>query len=287
MNSQKAIGSNINRENIPPINCFSRSPSEEHITTIVDSTIHNSESKEPQLELSDQQKKNFRYSVVGLKLLALMFVLMVFMYFGKINKIDRPTDFCIVDNVHQFLDPVNKKMHQSKIFKNSLQIGSSLCMDVSFLLLLSLWIAKSKSGYPLIGLVMFYGIRALVQKMFLFRFPDGDIWDSPGIPSITVPYGLQCDFYFSGHCGMLVLMTREMTALGFKSLRWIMILSLPLVAFVLVASRTHYSIDIPVGMMFGYYVFHCVKGREKLIGAIGRFVFCNKRIIEKTQFLDK
>ena len=39
--------------------------------------------------------------------------------------------------------------------------------------------------------------------------PAGGYWDSPGLPSIMVPYGLASDFYYSGHTGYLVSIFSE------------------------------------------------------------------------------
>lgn len=54
-------------------------------------------------------------------------------------------------------------------------------------------------------LVIFYGLRAAVQKLFFFKYPAKYIWGDPGFPSLFVPYDATCDFYFSGHTGILVL----------------------------------------------------------------------------------
>ena len=56
---------------------------------------------------------------------------------------------------------------------------------------------------------MFYGIRALTQVLFKFRYPNDYTWPRTKIPSLLVPYGHQCDFYFSGHSGFMVLMICE------------------------------------------------------------------------------
>ena len=46
------------------------------------------------------------------------------------------------------------------------------------------------------------------------RFPEGYLWDFPGIYSITVPYGKTNDFFYSGHIGCAVICYNEYKANG-------------------------------------------------------------------------
>ena len=239
------------------------------------------------IELNDEQKKNFRYSMMGIKLISLILVAFFFLYILNPSNQEHEKDFCIKDNIHDLLEPVNQKFHQNKIVKNSFQIISSFIMDFSFLSVLAIWAFKAKSGSGFVSICAFYGTRAIVQSLFLFRFPKGDIWSSPGIPSVTVPYGLQCDFYFSGHCGCLVLLIKEIRCLGYKKLSWPILMGLPFVAFVLVASRTHYSLDIPIGIMFAYYLHEIITSKSEILDRVARNVFCNKFMKKKTAFLDR
>ena len=82
-----------------------------------------------------------------------------------------------------------------------------------------------------------------MQGLFLFRFPLGMLWDEPFIPSIMVPYGLTSDFYFSGHCGFMVLVLMETLTHERHMLKVVlMVLFLAYVMFILVLFRVHYSI---------------------------------------------
>lgn len=95
------------------------------------------------------------------------------------------------------------------------------------------------------------------------RYPDKGIWDYPGIPSIVVPYGLQSDYYFSGHCGFLAMNIINQWKHGNKKRALLILLVLPYVAFTLIMSRIHYTIDIPIGIMFGFYVYIMVEPHVK------------------------
>jgi len=90
---------------------------------------------------------------------------------------------------------------------------------------------------------MFYGVRAFLQSIFTFKFSKGYYWNSPGLPSLVVPYGEQSDFYYSGHCGFMVLMLCEFSTLKFRTpalLFWLLVLIY--VAFVLLLFKVHYTI---------------------------------------------
>jgi len=120
--------------------------------------------------------------------------------------------------------------------------------------MLLFWLFKGKDGQILWNIVFFYGIRGFIQGNFKMRYPDKGIWDYPGFPSIVVPYGLQSDYYFSGHCGFLAINILNHWQAGNKKFAIFIMLVLPYIAFTLIMSRIHYTIDIPIGIMFGFYL---------------------------------
>lgn len=126
-------------------------------------------------------------------------------------------------------------------------------MDLTLLNLLKVNFHRVNSGYLIYVIGIFYGVRAIVQANFRMRFPEGGIWDYPGIPSLTVPYGLTRDFYFSGHCGFLAMNAYIMYRDGRKKTFALLCGAICYVGFVLVLFRIHYSIDIPIGIMAGIY----------------------------------
>ena len=126
-------------------------------------------------------------------------------------------------------------------------------MDLTLLNLLKVKFHQLNSGYIIYMIVIFYGVRAIVQANFRMRFPEGGIWDFPGIPSLTVPYGLTRDFYFSGHCGFLTMNAYIMFRDGRKRTFALLCGAIFYVGFVLVLFRIHYSIDIPIGIFAGLY----------------------------------
>ena len=91
-------------------------------------------------------------------------------------------------------------------------------------------------------LACFYSLRAFVQVFFKFRFLKGYYWDSPGIPSLVVPYGVTSDFYYSGHTGFMVLIALSLNMYGFKTFSIVSLGFMVFVVQILLIYRGHYSI---------------------------------------------
>ena len=166
---------------------------------------------------------------------------------------------CIKDSIFELTQSINDKLNSDTKTLNVLQISSSMLVDLADVATLyGYWKSSDNVRLP-IQLIVFYVTRGIIQNIFLFRHPRGTIWPFPGIPSITVPYGITADYYFSGHCGFLTLMAFENYRQGRTILAAIIAVCAWYVGFVLVVARVHYSIDIPVGMMTGawaHYIVH-------------------------------
>merc|ERR1711907_53843 len=85
--------------------------------------------------------------------------------------------------------------------------------------------------------------------------PVGYAWSYPGFFSLFVPYGETNDFFYSGHVGVSTIFFLE-----FYSTKWYKCAIYAAVvivteAFVLIATRTHYTIDVVAGGFFGHYFF--------------------------------
>jgi hypothetical protein len=91
-------------------------------------------------------------------------------------------------------------------------------------------------------IALFYGVRAVLQGIFNFQYIEGTYWQSPGVPSLVVPYGDACDFYYSGHTGFLVLMAIMYWEWGYGLQAAICVFFVFYVIQVLLLFRIHYSI---------------------------------------------
>jgi PAP2 superfamily C-terminal len=110
------------------------------------------------------------------------------------------------------------------------------------------------------------------------RFPDKGIWDDPGVPSLVVPYGLMSDYYFSGHCGFLMINAAHMWNQDKKKIAIVIGLAIPYVAYTLIMTRIHYTIDIPIGIMYGCYLYIILGPHiKKMDHYTGRVIMAVKR----------
>lgn len=93
-------------------------------------------------------------------------------------------------------------------------------------------------------MLFFYGIRGTLQSIYTFKFSKNFFWDYPGFPSLLVSYGEQSDFYYSGHCGFIIMLgymfTKEKK--WKKTIRFFWAIGFFFVAFVLLSCNVHYSI---------------------------------------------
>lgn len=160
---------------------------------------------------------------------------------------------CIKDNVLEISESMNQKLNDDPALLKFLQITSSTVVDFADISVLAAYNLRGVTlAYPL-QVFLFYVLRGVIQGIFLFKHPKGTVWTDPGVPSLTVPYGIMCDYYFSGHCGFVTMMALENYKLGNPKNALALAVLLPYLAFVLVTARVHYSIDIPIGVMFGIY----------------------------------
>jgi len=117
-------------------------------------------------------------------------------------------------------------------------------IDFVFLFFAFTFIMYAKTARIVFTILIFYGVRAVFQAWFLFQFPQHMIFDDPGYPSLMVPYGVTSDFYFSGHCGFLLIICLEMYHEGYKKLVLLHCFMLTFMATLLIFTRGHYSIGI-------------------------------------------
>jgi len=218
---------------------------------------------------------NISKSLILLKSVVLFFALLSFWKFGMERRERFPMpNFCLKDYVFEMLDPINIEIHENTPLLRFFQITSSGLVDLFLLFFGFIKLVRTPTGYPLYTLGVFYGVRAAIQGTFGMRFPDGGIWDYPGVPSVTVPYGLTRDFYYSGHCGFLAISSYMMFTEKFYVLALFGALAIPYVGFVLTLTRIHYSIDIPIGVLCGIYVSIILEKKSSKIDNLFRVLLC-------------
>ena len=87
------------------------------------------------------------------------------------------------------------------------------------------------------------------------RFPEGYLWEYPGVPSLIVPYLKTSDFFFSGHVGFTTITILENYTYNHTSFLLLSIFTLITESFVMIVTRGHYCIDIIAGVVFAHYIW--------------------------------
>jgi PAP2 superfamily C-terminal len=204
--------------------------------------------------LVSETSASFNRPIVVAKIGIIFFVLIVnFLNTRRVKTVKEPVA-CLQDSGYEWTAELNAELNQNPALLKTFQITSSGLVDLADLTSIVAFWFQSDNARSGSQLAFFYGVRAFLQGNFMFAFPQGGIWDYPGIPSLTVPYGLTSDFYFSGHCGFVTLVVLEHSKLGNKKLAILLSFIIPYLALVLIATRIHYTIDIPIGVLFAWYV---------------------------------
>jgi len=175
--------------------------------------------------------------------LVFMFLLFVLSSTGKERAERRgssPID-CIDDPTLDLLLASHYTLMKHSTLRTGLEWMSSNAIDIIAVTIIGGWALSSSNINLCVVLGLFYGIRAVVQGIYRVRFLNATYWASPPLPSLVVPYGDACDFYYSGHCGFMTIMTimawRQSKAMG------LCVFGLACyVAFIVLLYRIHYTI---------------------------------------------
>eukprot|EP01017_Pseudomicrothorax_dubius_P010018 TRINITY_DN1352_c0_g1_i1.p1 TRINITY_DN1352_c0_g1~~TRINITY_DN1352_c0_g1_i1.p1 ORF type:complete len:302 (-),score=20.12 TRINITY_DN1352_c0_g1_i1:145-1050(-) len=193
----------------------------------------------------------------GLLFLRVTFILLitVAVYISKNHILPTEDTGCIKDKVLDALGKLNQRANTDITFRKGIQVSSSFLMDFVYIVTAGNWAIRGNSMRFVFSALLFYGIRAILMGFSLFTFPAGYVWDDPGVPSIVVPYGRTSDFFFSGHCGFLVICAAENFTIGLRWFGWLTHCINVYMALIMLICRIHYTIDIFTGVIFGHYVF--------------------------------
>jgi len=211
-------------------------------------------------------------------------VCLVILFLGRYSIPSEVTSVCIdrVQNLFLgFNDFINKE--ENAFYRNSMQIICSLFMDVMFLATGINWIIRGGSSRLIFTTISFYLLRAMVQAVWVSPMPDkGYWWFDPGFPSLVVPYGLGTDFFFSGHIGFVTICASEWRRNGNKMMANLIAIGGVYTAFILLAYRVHYSIDLFTGVTFAHWLFMLVdQNKEKIDNIFIEIYYFGKKYSNK------
>ena len=76
------------------------------------------------------------------------------------------------------------------------------------------FVAYATTWRPILAIIIFYTLRAIVLNLWYVEKPDGYNWGFPGFMSLFIPYGETADFFYSGHVGICMISFLEFWAVG-------------------------------------------------------------------------
>jgi len=121
--------------------------------------------------------------------------------------------------------------------------------------------------------------------VFELGYPEkGFYWNYPGVYSIFVPYGWTNDFFFSGHLGNCAITFAHVWDKGEgtwwrKYFSWWVVLVGCTQAFLMLVTRSHYTIDMTTGIMTGHYIYLLV---GKLIAPLDNMLYYKDKPLSTT-----
>jgi hypothetical protein len=203
------------------------------------------------------EKAFFVNNHLGEKMIALIgisFVLIIsnFYNFNKERK-----GLCNHDIFFEYTESLNKLSNDNFYFRNSLMLTSSFLIDLSVAAIGGGWIMYAKSWRSLLSIGLFYLFRGVINAIFSMKFPNGIIWEHPGLPSFSVSYHNTTDFLFSGHVGINLLSALDTYQYGMKKLSFMAFAGIFVQIFTMIVFRGHYSIDLVAGLIAAHY-FHII-----------------------------
>lgn len=150
----------------------------------------------------------------------------------------------------------------------------STMIDSMTLITFYYWTRYSSSWRLLIAMALFYSLRALTTSMVIFEIPKGYNWGYPGLMSIFVPYGATADFFYSGHVGTCIIQMNEHLSESRPRQALYCLFTMFCQVFMMVALRSHYSIDMLAAVIFGHYIFLMSERYSYLVDS---YIFGNEK----------
>ena len=115
-------------------------------------------------------------------------------------------------------------------------------------------------GYSIVfSLFIFYSIRAMCFSFGEFPLPEPYLFFDPGFPSIFVPYDATNDLFFSGHIGLLLLITLNAYYDGHSIICYISFIWIFYTGFMMCLLGGHYFNDLILGVIVAITVVQAVK----------------------------
>ena len=151
-------------------------------------------------------------------------------------------DGTITDSLHERTERAHRYFRDRPETANRVLIISSAFID-AFGIFLILYGILGESIRPFVALLILFMFRQICQAVCALPAPRDMIWQNPGFPSLLVTYSVGNDFFFSGHTAIAMLGAFELAQISpwLGAIGGIIAL---LEAFIVIALRAHYTIDV-------------------------------------------
>ena len=172
-----------------------------------------------------------------------------------LNKSNIEKGKCFLDGGFTLTKGLIKIYRENKNFNKASKIIGSFILDLTFVASLIIWCLIDKLWSNGLTIVFFYVCRGIMQSLNRMSIPkdEGWEWEDPHFPSISVNYYEGNDFFWSGHVGICAIC-------GFfayyRKHYYFSIFSFSVAlyeAILVIESRIHYTIDVPIGFFFAHY----------------------------------
>lgn len=151
--------------------------------------------------------------------------------------------------------PLNDYFREDVSRRNALLISCSTMLDLLMIIAFYRWIRYATTWRLFITMGIFYGLRAIIQKLWYVEFPQGYDWGFPGFMSVFVPYGETADFFYSGHAGCCMIQFLEFWSVGWFWMSLYALLTMFAQIFLMIALRSHYTMDLFGGIVIAHYLW--------------------------------
>jgi hypothetical protein len=251
-------------------------------------TLGNYEEKEKILYKS-KIKKKFPYNpievfksfnslkkpqIIKLSLSAIIIILFAIFNNVQITGNPQPVNKCYFDEVHKWTNPINYYYRGNDGFRIFFQISATLSLDIVFIYSLYSWAIYGVDWRLGISVMLFYGIRYIMNELARLNYPELFYFPNPGFPAIVTSYIEGSDFFYSGHSGFPIINMMEfiwMKKYWFAAFcAYVSFVEV----FMVIITRNHFTIDVIVGVSFAHYI--SIQGRYYV-----------KFIYDKIEFLKK
>jgi hypothetical protein len=213
---------------------------------------------------SPKKKHDFIMRLLGL----LVGILSIF-WATRISMPKVPHSQCMVDRIFDMTSPLNDYFAKNPQVKDAFVILSSSLIDFNLLCFAILYGLWGTTWRPIVFAASFYAIRGFLQASTVLGFPEGFIWEFPGVYSVLITYVKSSDFFYSGHVGVMLFCGLYFHEHKHEWLAFYSIFCIACEAIIMVLVRCHYGIDIFGGLIFCHYFWTVCEIPSRFVDKLG------------------